>query len=260
MTVIFCGVRIVGNAIQIYIYTASNPSSGLQTTAGILSSIGLSPLMLATVGFLNRIDIICSQRFVTKRFVSIALAVLVLPITLSLILGIVGGTGSSSGGVPKGSGTYEASVIIYLASWFGLVILAIMIAARRHSGWLPKQEVFLLACCFIALPLLLVRIAYSIGSAFSHSHLFTFTPGDDGAVTVRLVMETIEEWVIVIFYVIAGLFVRRVVLSGPGATRKSDQQNWDSMPAQEFGRMPAQAGPPPGPPPQQAWMPQNRYR
>lgn len=46
-------VRIVGSIMELVIM--SNASAGLITAAGILSGIGLSPLLLAMIGLLHRV-------------------------------------------------------------------------------------------------------------------------------------------------------------------------------------------------------------
>lgn len=52
-TLILCLVRIIGAACQLASYTNNAPS--LIKTALILDSIGLSPLLLATLGLLSRL-------------------------------------------------------------------------------------------------------------------------------------------------------------------------------------------------------------
>jgi hypothetical protein len=52
-TVILCLVRIIGACCQLASY--SNHSSGLITATLIIDSIGISPLLLATLGVLSRL-------------------------------------------------------------------------------------------------------------------------------------------------------------------------------------------------------------
>jgi hypothetical protein len=53
--VLLCTVRIIGAACAIVIYTTANPSQGIITAATILETVGLSPLLLATLGLLSRL-------------------------------------------------------------------------------------------------------------------------------------------------------------------------------------------------------------
>ena len=46
-------VRILGSILSIVSQTQSNPSSGLLTAVVILQALGLSPLLLATLGFVT---------------------------------------------------------------------------------------------------------------------------------------------------------------------------------------------------------------
>lgn len=52
-TIIFCLIRLVGAILLLASY--SNSSSGLLTTSIVLSSVGLSPLLFATLGLLSRL-------------------------------------------------------------------------------------------------------------------------------------------------------------------------------------------------------------
>jgi hypothetical protein len=52
-TLILCLVRIIGAICQLITY--HNSSSGLVKTALILDSVGISPLLLATLGLLSRL-------------------------------------------------------------------------------------------------------------------------------------------------------------------------------------------------------------
>lgn len=52
-TVVLCVIRIIGAACQLCTY--SNNSSGLLEAVLILDSIGISPLLFATLGVLSRL-------------------------------------------------------------------------------------------------------------------------------------------------------------------------------------------------------------
>lgn len=51
--IIFCLTRLIGAFCQLTTYTS--PSVGVRQTAMILSSIGLSPLLLANLGLVRRL-------------------------------------------------------------------------------------------------------------------------------------------------------------------------------------------------------------
>ncbi len=55
-TLVLCIVRIVGSVCQLITY--SNQSTGLITATVIIDSIGLSPLLLATLGMLSRLSVL----------------------------------------------------------------------------------------------------------------------------------------------------------------------------------------------------------
>jgi hypothetical protein len=47
-------VRIVGSVLSIMSKTESNPSSNMVTTAAVLQGVGLSPLLMGTLGFISK--------------------------------------------------------------------------------------------------------------------------------------------------------------------------------------------------------------
>lgn len=66
----------------------------------------------------------------------------------------------------------------------------------------------------LAIPLIAVRLLYSLISDFGNSPRFSLIDGD---VKIQLVMATIEEFIIVLMYTILGVFTpRSTALAGQG--------------------------------------------
>jgi hypothetical protein len=65
-TIILCGVRIGGAVCQLLTYHDS--STGLLKAVIIMDSIGISPLLLATLGILSRLYVLLSPETYWSRF------------------------------------------------------------------------------------------------------------------------------------------------------------------------------------------------
>ena len=121
-------------------------------------------------------------------------------ITLGLILSIVGGTSSiSSTGVYKVQTTSEAGVILYIVTY---VALGLMTAVTLwNATYVASAETRLMWAVIVAMPLILVRLIYSLLVVFQHSHTFNIV---SGSATVFGVMAVMEEIGVVLIYLFVG--------------------------------------------------------
>jgi hypothetical protein len=212
-TLILCLVRIIGAICQLLTY--HDTSTGLLKATLIIDSIGLSPLLLATLGLLSRlVDWINTGSHATflgvKHF-----RIIQLVISLGLILSIAGGSsGSSTDASP--SGTSKASIALFIAGYVGIVFVwFISLPGVAHvPGREKKVSIFVL----IALPFILVRLTYSALAVFVHDHTFNII---DGSVAVHAFMAVIEEFIVVGLYLILGWMLRGLdpAEQGPIASR-----------------------------------------
>lgn len=77
----------------------------------------------------------------------------------------------------------------------------------KDVGNAPRGEKLIYFAVLGALPLLAVRMLYSILAAFSNNKNFSIF---DGKPLIQLFMAIIEEFVIVCFYTLVGLFANKV--------------------------------------------------
>jgi hypothetical protein len=125
------------------------------------------------------------------------------PAAIALILCIVGATSANEVQDVAKQGTVRAGVIIYLVVYIALVLLTAGAAlGRRMTG---RGEVKLLVAVATTLPVLLVRLIYSMLSAFSDDKVFSPVTESTSSTTVDLFMATIEEMVVVLVYIWVGL-------------------------------------------------------
>lgn len=121
---------------------------------------------------------------------------------LALILSIVGGTRISSSDSSKHSSgeTFEkAGVIIFLICFIAIVAIAIITMAEFSN--LPWGEKRILYAVLASLPLLAVRLLYSLLADFKNDSTFNTV---DGNATVQLCMAIIEEFIVTLFFLVSG--------------------------------------------------------
>ncbi|KAJ8069268.1 hypothetical protein OCU04_002930 [Sclerotinia nivalis] len=203
--IVFCLARIIGPCMSLA--AISSPSVSLFTGALILQNVGLSPLILATLGLLSRV--LDSINRNTHTFVQPRLLKLIEILTLvGLILGILGGTNASHLYTTTGKwipGTEsKVSNILFIVAFVALLITTILTSSSISHAENGEKRILLAVA--LALPFLSVRLLYSVLSTFvTHSTQFnSFT----GSITILLCMSLLEELVIVVIYLAIGLTLK----------------------------------------------------
>lgn len=126
-----------------------------------------------------------------------------LPILLALVLAIIGGTRISSSDSSKhssGESFEKAGAIIFLVSYLAIVAFTVLTMVDSHN--LPQGEKRILYAVLGSLPLLAVRLLYSLLVDFANNNTFNII---NGTPTVQLCMAIIEEFIVTILFLVAGL-------------------------------------------------------
>ncbi|KAF2737381.1 hypothetical protein EJ04DRAFT_488009 [Polyplosphaeria fusca] len=219
-TVLLCVARVAGAIC--HLIGINNPSVGVITASVIIDSLGLSPLLLATLGLLSRfVDFIHAHGRPVWNPTHFRLLQTI--IIVGLILAIVGGTN----GKPKPDGsiqvqtTSKVGIILYIVGYAGIV--AVLVVSARQTNCVPKKERRVPVAVFFALPFLLVRLVYAACAVFLHNHIFNIVTG---SVPVWVVMSVIEEFIVVVTYVTLGFLVDKLDKADIGAIqgRKNKRQ------------------------------------
>ncbi|RFU25705.1 hypothetical protein B7463_g10635, partial [Scytalidium lignicola] len=196
-TLILCLVRIVGACCQLATYQSE--TKGLIEAVLILDSIGISPLLLATLGLLSR----CADSTATSSsglFHAIQFRLIQLVITIGLILSIVGATSSvSPTGVYQPQATTKVGVVLYVVAFVALVLIAAVISAKLSTS--PGDDRKFSYAVVLALPFILVRLIYSLISVFAHNSHFNLLTG---SVIIHVFMAVLEEMAVVVIYLVVG--------------------------------------------------------
>ncbi|OJZ87419.1 hypothetical protein ASPFODRAFT_160125 [Aspergillus luchuensis CBS 106.47] len=191
LLIIFSLARIVGSCC--YLATIAHPETiDLYITWGVCTSIGLAPLISTCIGLLSRVNESIHRK--TGRGLLPAFFRLVGLLTLAgMILCIVGASNSSSLQGITNSTEAKVGDVLYVIAWACLCALLLVVGSKYGS--IEDGEHRLVLAVGISVPLLLVRLIYSLLSVFTHNPTFNMLTGN---VTVFLVMAVLEEIVIVV--------------------------------------------------------------
>ncbi|KAK5129409.1 hypothetical protein LTR08_003296 [Meristemomyces frigidus] len=198
-------LRIVGGACTLYMEDTGKVSDGLLETAAITSAIGTAPLLLVTMGALERIH----EGMEHKQASIMGFRILHLTSLAAFILAIIGGMGVSDSDPSKaknGKTELEAAAVLFFCIYLGLVGYTII--AMRNTKWVLMSERKLLQACTFALPFLLVRVIYTVIVAFSDKgSIFYF---EDVNIWVKAFMQFTMEAFVVSLFIFAGLMTPKV--------------------------------------------------
>ena len=234
--VLLSTLRLIGASTTLYMETQNDHSSGLLETAAITSAIGTAPLLLALMGFLERIHEGMEHKGLSQTvFRPIHLASLA-----ALVIAIIGGIDEAGSDQKTGRALMKAACCLFLAIY--LALTAITIWSLVNIRWVLATEKKLLQAGALALPFLLVRIIYSVASGFSGpSSPFYFRNVN---VYVQAFMQFLMEAIVVCLYIFAGLMTPKMVkrtymegsLEGGKDVESMEMGSVDGAPAQESGR------------------------
>jgi hypothetical protein len=226
-------VRIVGAATGIA--ANSNPSQGLIETSEIAYSIGLSPLFLAWLGVIKRVNEGMHVHSVPPRLINFVH----LPIVVGLALAIIGGLklfDTNPTSVNTGVTYTKIAIMLFLLSLIALAAITAFTFMRiRHVMEGEKRLVF---ACLAVIPFLLVRIIYSIIVDFDRSStIFSFLSTRTDAVVVQAVMSVVMEFIVVLIFLTAG-FVTPAI---PRSMVQSQRDETTMQPKQRYGWLASRA-------------------
>lgn len=124
---------------------------------------------------------------------------------IALILCIVGGideADATSSDISTGKKYTKIGVVMFLIVY--LVLTALVIITMKDVGNAPRGEKRIYFAVLAAIPLLAVRLLWSLLATFKDDSTFSTTNGN---ALVQLFMAILEEFIIVVFYMLAGLTV-----------------------------------------------------
>jgi len=215
--IIFALARIIGAAMQLA--TISQPHNvSLYIGSAILLNIGLSPLLLAASSLLSRV--LESINKTHHTLINSAMIKLIhTVITVALILGIVGGTqaGTNYGntGIYKAQTLSKVGSVLFIVAYIAILLVTVIISFSVSHAEAGEKR--LLLAVAVSLPLLLVRLIYSLMTSFSKLKGFNSVTGD---VTILLCVALIEEMIVMVIYEGVGLTLKKISKAQLGHTQQ----------------------------------------
>ncbi|KAH8086652.1 hypothetical protein BXZ70DRAFT_550816 [Cristinia sonorae] len=231
LLLIFSIIRIIGSAIHIASEQKSTPDVGLIATYITLEGAGLSPLLVATLGFLSTV---AQQAFDSDTRFLQARRLLGLVGTVALALAIAGGSilgsADSQSSVNTGTTLRHVGVILFVVLFVGLVLMHGYLYLSFSRILTHRRK--LLVGISMALPFLLIRVIYAVlagfapsgipnGSQTDHNDLSKFS-SQTGSWQIYLVMSVLMEIIVMVIYTTVGLSIR---LQDDGVAGKPDYSN-----------------------------------
>jgi len=200
-------IRVLGSICQIV--SVNSPSESIDEAWIILSSVGLSPLLLAMLGLLVRVHQNMSPASPIHPMIFRILAVA--PI-IAVILAIVGGSQEAENSDPSkvstGTSLVQAGVIIFMVTF--LIFAAITLATFLRLRSISVGEQRVLYAVALSIPFIFVRLIYSIIVDFAGNSQFNLITGD---VVIQACMASLMEFIVVILYLGAGLVAPKIAKS-----------------------------------------------
>lgn len=199
----------------------SSSNTSIESGVAILTTMGLTPLFMATTSLLNT-----TTRPKGRRMQWILLMVHI-PLIISFILIVAGGIDPDSRDGPTFAATEatKAGIALYLACFIVLVWATTVISARLYLA--DADEVKILTTVVLSLPFFVVDVVYMMCFAFEdwgeedtwEDMKFNVISGN---VTIQLCMQVVMEYIIVALYLGLGLEL-------PGKAARLKKQVEDQM-------------------------------
>ncbi|CAL1702531.1 unnamed protein product [Somion occarium] len=223
-------IRIVGSAI--HLASENNQSNTtLRITYSVLEAAGLSPLIVATLGFLNTIAL---HAFDGDRAVTLILRLLGTTSIVALALVIAGGIklANADNDISKlnsASTLRHVGAILFLVLFIFLALLHLYYWAQRDRIMEHRRK--LLIGISLALPFLGVRVIYAVLSSYApvdpndtNGSLAKFSTST-GAWAIYLGMAVIMEFIVVLIYTFCGITIPMLNDHKQGSTTNDYMEN-----------------------------------
>jgi len=207
-------VRVIGGALHIATETDANPPIALFIATGVLESAGLSPLMLATLGFLK---VVAQESLDKQRFVNVAPILLHMlnaaALALSTTGGVKVGTAKSQDDLNSGTTFRHIGGVLFLVQFSLIALLHIYFWTEKKR--ILKYRRMLLAGISFALPFLFLRVLYSFLSGLAPVGLPGGPPPERNSLSpfnsttgqwqIYFLMSVLTEIMVVSIYLFVGL-------------------------------------------------------
>jgi hypothetical protein len=155
-----------------------------------------------------------------------------IPALIALILCVVGATSANTPADVTSQDTVKAGVIVYLVVLVLLIVLTVGAAITRSVTSQPCEGTLLLAVA-ASLPFLLLRIIHSLLLIFDQSLRVSAAEASTSSVLMELFMAKIEEMIVVLIFLCAGL--KQPAVPGDDGTQTNREKLMYRVSRGDFG-------------------------
>lgn len=204
---LFCAIRIAGAALNLA--SINKPKTiAFHTTPVELFSVGQVVLIYSTLGLLARVaNGINKVRNTGVR--GIYIQCLRLPLIAGIILVIIGTDISAGNWITTGAYTInhltKIGTVIIVAAFAIIVLVVLVFIPRRAEA--ERSDALLFDMILLSLPLILIRLVYSLLIAFVDDAAFNPLVGNAAA---QGLLAVAEEVIVVILYIVAGFRIPKL--------------------------------------------------
>ncbi|KAG0646344.1 hypothetical protein D0Z07_8251 [Hyphodiscus hymeniophilus] len=204
---LFCVIRIIGAALIIHDESGHNPIS---EAALIISSVAIAPMIIALGGIAHESfgSIELYRPFLFGWAPDLITHVITIGAIVMLVIGFLNfeGTNKSAQDMKTGLDLIRAGGVVLIGVW--AMITAIVLLAVGVS---------------VAVICLIVRILYTVLSAFINTASFNFRTG--GTLAEHIVLDVLPEFILVLALLTAGIMSRNLKYEAEAALRSKDSQH-----------------------------------
>ncbi|KFY83732.1 hypothetical protein V500_09944 [Pseudogymnoascus sp. VKM F-4518 (FW-2643)] len=206
--VLFCTLRLLSASLNLALINSPS-STSLHIAYSITNSVGLSTLLLASLGLLNRAIESIERRAASVTVTPRHLRLIQLLVMIALILAIVGGVNASQakteGDLHSAQTLTQAAVGLFIAGFVILTIATVRVFFAISSA--EPGERRLIPALAAALPFLLVRVVYAGVGAFGDDARFNAATGSS---VIFLIMVVLMELAVVGIFEGVGLMLKAI--------------------------------------------------
>lgn len=205
---LFCTMQLISAGLQI-----SKPED---TTAAILSSVGLSPFLLGLAGITHEAHTYLSPQNGEKAKLGWAFQLSLHLVTVSAVAIVAVGASN----LAKDAGTSKYSTDLELRKVGSILLLVAFLAIAAHASWIflrhrasPNSMARrLLYSSLPPLPLIFSRLIYTIVYSFAapSSHTFRALNPATASIAIRVVFILLLPLLAVLSLIVGGLLSRRL--------------------------------------------------
>ena len=212
---LFCALQLISAGLQI--------ASSKSTTAAILSSVGLSPLLLALAGVVHEAHTYLSRPKAGNATIGWVFQLLLHLLTIAAVVLVAIGTSDLT---HDAAGTSEYNCDLKHRKVGSILLLVALLAIAAHATWVFLKYLVstnamarrLLSSAILAMPLVFARLVYTIVYSFASpsSHTFHALNPVTASIAIRVILIFLLPLLAVLSLIVGALLSRHLPREGDG--------------------------------------------